>query len=204
MRASKAFRSLGVCAGLAVTLSIAGCGTEGAKVANKSAASVGASISSGTPSASADDAGSPGTGGDWDREKLLDFAAHGLKLEINRSDPEQIQAQSDAEGAVDRDVAVSSASAWSNPNGDLAGAVLAVVTSPQHGTEAEPGNPDSQIVPTVDHSLVWIVSFHTQAPKFSDVTMAQATEPIDNPMVDAVATVVVNAHTGEVYFSNLQ
>lgn len=180
-------------------LSATGCGSE----VVQSASSTSSSEASSPSQASLSPQGSV-TGGDWDRQRVLDFAQRGLNLQINEGDQEKVQAQAESEGAVAMDAAVSSAREWANPNGELAGAVMAVVTSPAHGEEADPGNPESKIIPTVDHGLVWIVSFHTKAPKYSDETMAQATMPLDNPMVNAIATAVVDARSGKVYFSNLQ
>jgi hypothetical protein len=126
-----------------------------------------------------------------------------MQLEVNQGDADKVQAQAQSEGAVGMDTAITAARKWATPNGDLAGAVMAVVTSPHHGVEADPGNPGSKIIPTVDHGLVWLVSFHATVPKYTDEMMAQMGKNApENSMVDAVVTAVVDAKTGEVYWSH--
>jgi hypothetical protein len=127
-----------------------------------------------------------------------------MQLDVNQGNADKVQAQAESEGAVGMDIAVAAARKWATPNGDLAGGVMAVVTSPHHGDEADPGNPESRIIPTVDHGLVWLVSFHVTVPKYTDEMMAQLGKnaPAENPMVDAIVTAVVDAKTGEVYWSH--
>lgn len=138
--------------------------------------------------------GSPKDQGDWSREQAFDYAQQRMNLQIDGTDG--------SSQSISQAAAVQAAVEFMNPHGELAGAYAANVTSTSEGIH-EDENPDSKIKPALSNTRVWIVLFHVQMPKYSDVTMMGENAPSENPMVSAIDGAVVDAETGNVYFGRL-